>query len=171
MDFSINLGKFSPINPSNTGLHLAYKSTQSSSHSNISSFHHVPTRGLFVIHPPVSHALEACIVDHSGVSKQEPMAYIPHLSTLATSRSGKFQSDILEACILHQMDHFIWQLGKQEPMAYMPQLSIQATSRSRSFRLVYFRLFFLFYLYYPATVAASTCFISSCYPGLSRESL
>ena len=88
MDFSINLGKFSTINPSNTGLHLAYKFLPN--HPVTPTYPHSIMFPLMV----VSHALEACIlyhVDHSGVSKQEPMAYMPQLSVQATSRSESFR--------------------------------------------------------------------------------
>jgi hypothetical protein len=138
MDFSINLGKFSPINPSNTGLYLAYKFLPN--HPVTPTYPHSIMFPLMV----VSHSLEACIlyyVDHSGVSKQEPMAYIPHLSTQATSRSGKFQSGSMHPPPYGPFHTKNSGVSKQEPMAYMPQLSVQATSRSESFRMVYFGYF------------------------------
>ena len=149
MDFSFNLGKFSTINPSNTGLPLAYNL-----YPTIQSLQHIPipscSHSWFIHHPFTS-------LTYSG--SMHPLPRGPFHMTFWSQQAGthgiypspvypgnqqirEFQSHILEVCILHQMDHFIWQLGKQEPMAYMPQLSIQATSRSRSFRLVYFRLFF-----------------------------
>jgi hypothetical protein len=69
MNFSVNLGEFITVNPSSTGLHLAYKTlpnhpaTPTPPHLIMSPF----LVYLSSIHQ-VSHKLEACILYHVDLS-------------------------------------------------------------------------------------------------------